>query len=164
MIHRAVEAVGSAEVLAPRHLREEGIAWRAAHALANAVRDPHHQHVPGRRRRRDQRTRERRQRIAAHDQGLAPAHAVGDPARRQLEEAGHGLRQPLHEPDEGGPRAENAGEERRQQRIDHLAAGVREQADEPETPDRRRERRQLYFATCPDTRRRSSRSDALTTA
>jgi hypothetical protein len=135
MVHRALEAEGAAEVLARRDLGQERVARRAAHALADAVHDPHGQHVPGGRGRRDQRARDRRERVAGDDERLAPPHAVGDAARDDLGQAGHGLREALDEAHESGARSEHAGQERREQRIDHLAAGVGEEADEPETPD-----------------------------
>ena len=136
VVHRTVEPESAPEVRERRHLRQQRVAGRAAKALADAVRNADGEHVPGRRGQRHQRARQRGEAVPRDDHRLAPRHAVGDPPRHQPAQARHRLRDPLHDAHERGPRPERPDEERRQQRINHLAAHVGQQADRSQGLDR----------------------------
>jgi len=89
VVHRTMESIGAPEIRGRRHLGEEGVAWRAAQPLADAVGGADGEDVPRRRCGRDQGTREGRQAIPGDDQWLSPRHAVGDAAGGQAGQARH---------------------------------------------------------------------------
>ena len=141
VVHRPLEAEGAATLLARHDLGQERVARRAADALAHAVEEAHREDVRGGGGERDQGARERRQRVAGHDERLAAGQAVRQAPGDDLERGRHRLGQPLDDAEEGRPRPQRAGQERRQQRVDHLAAGVGQQAHEAERADRAVQRR-----------------------
>ena len=135
VIHRAVEAVGAAALGGGHDRGQHGVAGCAAHALAEAVGEPHREHLQGRDRDGHQRAGQGRKAIAEDHERLATRGPVREPAGHELQHARQGLRAALDEAEEGGPRLEHGGEERRQQRVDHLAARVGQEADQAEGPD-----------------------------
>ncbi len=141
VVHRPLEAEGPAPVL-PRHDRgEERVARRAADPLSDAIGEAHREDVGGGRGEGDERPRERGERVPRDHERLAPGPAVGQAARGDLEGRRHRLGDALDDAEEGGARPKRAGEERGDERVDHLAARVGEEADEAERADRAGERR-----------------------
>src|SRR6185295_11708323 len=100
--------------------------------LADPVRDPDREDLPGRLSEGDERPDERRERIAEDDQRLSPPQAVRPPARGELQEGGRRLRGSLDRPHRHGAGADDRRQEDRQQRVDHLARRVGEERDRGE--------------------------------
>ena len=94
----------------------------------------HGQDVPGGRGRRHQRSCDRRGVYPATISGLRRRMRSETRPETTLARLANDSARPSTSPT-NGTRPEHAGEERWQQRIDHLAAGVREQTDQPQTPD-----------------------------
>ncbi len=100
--------------------------------LPTPVGQAHGQDVPGGRRQGHPGTRARGQGVARQHQRLAPPQPVGQASRQQLEQGRQALGQALEQPQEGRAGSQHAGHEGRQQREDHLAAGVVEEAHQPQ--------------------------------
>ena len=146
VVHRAVEAVGPPQIRRRRDLCQKRVSGRAAEPLADPVRGADREDVPRGRRGRDQRARQRGEAVPGHDQRLAPGQAVGDASGHEPGQARHRLRDSLDDSDERGPRLERTDQERGQQRIDHLAAHVGQEADRPQGLDRPGEGRHYGLA------------------
>jgi hypothetical protein len=136
VVHRALEAERPSAVFPGHDLGHERVARRAADSLADPVDDTDREDVAGSRGERHERPYGRGERVAGDDEGLAPAETVGEAARDDLEDGRDRLRDTLDDTQERGARPQGAGQERRQQRVDHLAARVGEEADEAERADR----------------------------
>src|SRR3990172_5392340 len=67
--------------------------------------------------------------VAGHGERDAPAELIGQPAEDELQEAGRALGDTFDYADGEGGRSEGAGEEERDDGVDHLAADVGEEAD-----------------------------------
>ena len=94
--------------------------------------------VPSRGGDRDERPRQRREHVPAEDERLLARRAIDDGADAPLHERAQALGDPFHraEPHRGTAERE---EQRRKQRIDHLAADVGEERDPAEASDDRRD-------------------------
>jgi hypothetical protein len=121
-----------------RGVRDERVARRASHALADAVGDPHEEHVPGVRGEGNERTDRARQPVAEEHQRLSPGHDVRNDARGELGQARYRVGRPLDQAEIRGPGLQRLGQEKRKQRENHLRADIREEAREAEEDDRRR--------------------------
>ena len=109
-------------------LGDQRVARRAANSLPNTVGHTNEQHLRRRLRNGHERSHERRDAIAEHDERLSPARTIRPPATRELEERSRRLRRSLDGADKAGARAKHRREENREQRIDHLARHVSEKA------------------------------------
>ncbi len=138
VVHGAVEAKA-----APRISGAVTSAMSASRgevdALPHPVGEPQRQHLRPGAGQADEGAGHRGQPVAGEEHGLAPPHPVGEDARHQLERRGGGLGHPLDEPDHPRARAHGRGQEQRQQRVDHLAGQVGEEAHQPERHHRRRQ-------------------------
>ena len=82
VVHPAMEAVHLAARLRRRKRGEQGVARRAANALADAIDEPDCEDLRPRLRQRNQRTHRRRQRVAAEHERPLGARAIGPPSRQ----------------------------------------------------------------------------------
>jgi hypothetical protein len=146
VVGRAVEAERPPALRRRHGRREQRVARRRADPLPHPVDEPHGEHLPRRPGQRDERPRHRREAVSRHDERLAARHAVRPPAAGQLEQRRRGLGRPLDRAERGRAGAEGRREEDRQQRVDHLARQVGQQADQRERPHGAAERR----AACRD--------------
>ena len=131
-VHGAVQAEREALLAGLRVRRDEVVARRRAHALAEPVGEAAGEGHPPARRERDDELAERAERVAAEHEGLAAAGVVGGLPERVLGDARGRLGDALDQPEERDRRAEHRGDEDREQRVGDLRAEVGEQADEPE--------------------------------
>jgi TolB-like protein/tRNA A-37 threonylcarbamoyl transferase component Bud32 len=131
----ALEAEGAAAHGGVDRVGDQGVARRGAHPLSDAVREPDRQHLPDGARQAHQRPHRRREGVAGDDQRLAPRHAVGEPAARQLQEGRGRLGRPLDRPQRRGAGPQLPHQEHRQQGVDHLARDVGQEADDAERDD-----------------------------
>jgi len=139
VVHGAVEAEGGAADLRGGHVGDERVAGRGADALPHPVGETQRQHRRPGAGQADERPGHRGEPVAGEEHGLAPPDPVGEDTRHQLERRGGGLGHPLDEPDHPSPRAHGGGQKQRQQRVDHLAGQVGEEAHQPERHHRRRQ-------------------------
>ena len=118
---------------------DERVARRRPEALPDPVDHPEAHHLPRRARHRDQRPHQHRRGVADQDERRAPAGPVGQPAAHHLEHRGGQVRRAVEQPEQRGAAAERAGDEGREERVDHLAREIVEQRDERQSLDRRRD-------------------------
>jgi hypothetical protein len=135
VVHAAVEAVGGAALLGRHHVGDEGVARRPAHPLAETVGEAQHEHHRPRPGEGDQRPGGAGQEVAEAHEREATRGPVRPHPRHQLERGGGRLGDPLDQAERDGARAEDRGQEERQQGVDHLAADVGQQADQAEGDD-----------------------------
>ncbi len=139
VIHRPMKTEHASARIGGRKAGEHGVARRAADPLAEPIGEPDRQHLRPRGREPDQRPHHRREAVAREDERLRRAPAVGQPPGQDLEPAAGRLRGPFDHAKRHRARADHLREEERQQRIDHLARHVGEEAHPPEQPDGTRE-------------------------
>ena len=139
VVHGAVEAKGQPADVGADRIADQGVAGRGADALADAVGEPQGDDVPTALRQGVQRAAGDRQAVADHGQYLPLAEGVADPPGEDLQQAGGGLADAVHEPDvqsgPGGADSRQAGQEDGQQGVDHLAGGVVEEAHQAHHQD-----------------------------
>jgi len=116
-------------------LGEQCVSRRGAEPLADPVREADRQHVPRRRRQRDQWPDRARSAVAQADQRLPAAHPVREPSAGPLHQARCALRDALDEAEERRPRPERLDEEDGEQREDHVAGRIVEQRHDPQPQD-----------------------------
>ena len=148
VVHRAMEAVDAPAVARFGPVRKQSVARRAAHALADAVREPDGEHRPPATHERDERPRRRRKRVTRNHQPAAGARAIGQPAGNDAQQAVGALRNAFNQSERYRSAAEHRREEEREQRVDGFRRGIREQAHPPEQPDRRWKRAPHHAAQC----------------
>ncbi len=135
MVRRAVEAERPAADRGIDRVGDQGVPRRSPDPLPHPVHHADRQHLGGGLREADQRPDEGGDPVAGQDQGLAPRHAVRQPAAPQPEERRGRLRSPLDRSHGHGARSEDGREEERQERIGHLGRHVGEQAHHGESQD-----------------------------
>ena len=140
VVHRPMQAERESSLLRRDAATEHGIARRTAQSLADAIGEPAREHHPPARRRRDQGACDAGDAIPGHHEGFCPPHPVRPRTRDQLQQAAHRFGDAFDQPQHPRPGAKRADEEQRQQRIDHLAGAVVQQADRAEQPHAARQR------------------------
>jgi hypothetical protein len=134
-VERLAQAEGRPPHLRRREVRHQGVAGRAADALADPVQQAgreHHGRAGGHR---EERLGAGCERVAGHRQPLAPAQPIAQYAREDLHDERGGLGQPLDDPHRERAGAERRHQEERQERVDHLRGDVHQEADAAQHPD-----------------------------
>jgi hypothetical protein len=134
VIHRLMKPERTPGLPLARRGGDESVARSRADPLSDPIRHPHDEDVPGRRRERDERTRDRRQQIARENERPLAPRAVCDVSERELEKARRSIRGALDEPQEDR-RCPERRQKNGEQRENHLRADVREQTRESERDD-----------------------------
>ena len=134
-VHGAVQAEGDAALIVAGAGGDERIARGAAHAFAQPVDEPPEEchrpdHGDG-----DDQLAEAGEPVAEGGEHAAPAGVVAPLAEGVLRDARRGFGDALDEAEHRRRRAEHAGDEDREERVDDLAAEVGEEADPAERPD-----------------------------
>jgi len=114
---------------------DEGVARRAADALADAVDEPGHEHQAGAGGEGEERLGQRAEAVAEDGERFAATPVVAQYAGEHPDDQRRRLGKPLDEANDEGARAECGDQEDRQQAVDELRRHVHQEADEPERPD-----------------------------
>ncbi len=138
-VERLAEAERRTSAGGRRDIGNEGIAWRTANALADAIGKAGEQHEPDRARQRKQRLGHGGETIAGNRQRLALAENIGQPAGENAADLRRRLGNSFHKAEHRGRRAEIEHEEQWQKPMDQLGGDVHEQRGEAERPDRGRQ-------------------------
>ncbi|OIQ75004.1 hypothetical protein GALL_433350 [mine drainage metagenome] len=144
VVHRAVQAERQTALLRRDRAGEQRVARRTAQPLAGAVGETQQQHHRPAAGDVEQRPADRRQRVAADDPAARVAEAVGEHAAGQFQQACARFGDAFDQPERARAGEQHRGDEQRHQRIDELAGAVVAQADQPEQPDRARQREQRF--------------------
>jgi len=122
-----------------RDVGDQGIARRAADALADTVDEPGGNDGANALGEREHRLGEGAHGVAEHGQPLAPAQVVAQCPREHLRDQRGGLGNALDDADGQHADAKRPDEKQRQQAVDHLGGDVHQHAHEAENPDARRD-------------------------
>jgi hypothetical protein len=134
-VHRAVQTERQTPVLVAHVGREQGVARRRAHALADAVEDaPAQGDRPNEGQRQDE-FAQRRQPVASEHERAPPPGLVGEPAKRIPGEARGRFGRAFDQAENRRRGAQHLGHEAREHRIDHLRAEVGDEADHAQGDD-----------------------------
>ena len=149
-VQRLAQAKGRTAHGAGCDVCDQGVARRAAQALAYAVQQPCGHDQLYRRRHGEQRFAQRAQPITGNGQAFAPPQVVAQRAGKHLDDQRSGLCQTLDDPDRQRTGAQRRHHEQRQQAVNHLGRHIHQQADKAQHPDRGRDGPQscLFFALC----------------
>ncbi len=135
VIHSAVKAEHAAPVRAARESGEHRVPGRAADALSEPIDEPQAEHLDPPAGHRHERPDGRGERVAEHDERLAPVPPVRHAAGDNLENAVRRFGDAFDDAERHGARTKHPRQEQRQQRVHHLAGEVGEEAHPAEPPD-----------------------------
>ena len=141
VVHGALQPEGGAVALGRGDVGNEGVARRSAQPLAHSVGDPQGATAGQASRQADQGPGQARYPVPRHDQGLAPPRPVGEPSRAHLQQGRRRLGGALDHPQGHGAGRQGLHQEEGQERVDHLAGQVGQQAHQAQRHHRRREAR-----------------------
>ena len=132
VVHRALESEGPPPVPGGGEIGQQGIAGGSAQAFPEPVGKPDRQDLRPGSRDADERPGHGGQRVAGHDERLAPMGPVRPPTRPDLGQRRRGLGHAFDQAEHGRTGSERPREEVGQERIDHLGGRVVQEGDPAE--------------------------------
>jgi hypothetical protein len=135
VIHRPLQAERLPPLLGGDVRGHQRVPRGGPHPFPDPVAEAHREDVSPPGREPNERPGEGREAVPGENQRLLPSAPVGPDPGEELEQARRRLRHPLDQSQGGGARGQGDGEEDRQERVDHLARQVGEQAHHPDGDD-----------------------------
>jgi hypothetical protein len=134
-IHAAVDPEPPSARLLRGAFGNEGIAWSRPDPLAKTVHHASREDPSPARGQEKERLAENGGAVARDGKSLPPREAVRCVAGEEPEDRGEAFCDPLDQSEDGGTRAQRGGQEKREERIDHLARHVREERGQSQQKD-----------------------------